>query len=377
LLIGEEEKVRPDERGGLPDLNRIIEWGDRELGEFLERGDRELGEFFQSVREKVMPEGPEASEGTRTLEVMPEEVKRLYVRVLVAQTFVGDGPAPKQVADIYVFMSRIGLSSDSRSEVRQLLANGGMRAKDTVGLAEDLISQVKDDERDMVAFSIIKDMTWISGSDDIMTPDERERIQAVADALVDEPEKVMALADDALEYDATILQGDVKMSELEEHGKRIAASAAAIGIPVAAIYFSGSVVGLSAAGIVSGLATLGLGGVLGLSAMVTGIGVIVLIGAATFVGARWLMGGREREFAKKREYLIQEVLKRHQKAIEDLALDISEIAARMEEYVLNSDRNAADLRRLKDELRVFRSALQALRDKKQGIEDIEGLYATS
>ena len=67
-------------------------------------------------------------------------------------------------------------------------------------------------------------------------------------------------------------------SQIAKSFKDIAAKAGAVGVPLAAIYFSGSVVGFSAAGITSGLATMGLGGLLGFSGMVTGIGTVVLIG---------------------------------------------------------------------------------------------------
>ncbi len=65
-----------------------------------------------------------------------------------------------------------------------------------------------------------------------------------------------------------------------------AAGLAAVGVPLAAVYVSGSVLGLSAAGITSGLAALGLG--LG---MVPGLGVFTLLGAGVFFGVRALLGG--------------------------------------------------------------------------------------
>ena len=57
----------------------------------------------------------------------------------------------------------------------------------------------------------------------------------------------------------------------------------AVGVPITAVVYSGSVAGLSAAGITSGLAALGLG--LG---MVPGIGVAILIGTAAFVGLNYI-----------------------------------------------------------------------------------------
>ncbi|PDW00798.1 hypothetical protein [Candidatus Viridilinea mediisalina] len=68
--------------------------------------------------------------------------------------------------------------------------------------------------------------------------------------------------------------------------KLAAAGLAAVGVPIAAVYVSGSVIGLSAAGITSGLAALGLG--LG---MVPGIGIAVLLGTGAFLGVQALLEG--------------------------------------------------------------------------------------
>ncbi len=62
----------------------------------------------------------------------------------------------------------------------------------------------------------------------------------------------------------------------------VTASLAATGMPVGAVAVSGSVSGLSAAGITSGIATLGLG------SMAAGISVIAGIGVISFVGVKWL-----------------------------------------------------------------------------------------
>ncbi len=76
------------------------------------------------------------------------------------------------------------------------------------------------------------------------------------------------------------------MSEFEKRIKQVASQAKAMGLPVAAIYLSGSVISLSAAGFTSGLAALGLGGVLGFSSMLIGMGVVIVGGVATYQLAR-------------------------------------------------------------------------------------------
>lgn len=84
----------------------------------------------------------------------------------------------------------------------------------------------------------------------------------------------------------------------------------AVGIPVAGVYFSGSVIGLSAAGITSGLAALGLG--LG---MVPGIGVAIVIGAIIFTTLSKVfdIGGK-----RKKEKVLVEKERRAQQTIKNL-----------------------------------------------------------
>lgn len=346
-------------------LDRLLE----EDARTIEDGELALQELWGTAQAQdntgTAEDSPGEPEKIRTLEVMPEEVKVLYVRILVAQCFVDGELNPIKVADIYLFMSKVRLSPDSREEIRRSLAAGEAQPSELVDLAKEVVSKVQDEEKDVVAFSIVKDMTWISRTDGIVLPSARASIRAVSEAFGTEAEEVMKLADKIIEHEEAMIKGDMTASELEKGMKDIVAVAAATSVPVTALFFSGSVVGLSAAGITSGLAALGLGGVLGLSAMVTGIGAVVVLGVAAYLVAHRAMGGKERELAKKREHMIQQIIKQHQDSISDLATDIENIAARMEEYTSRSERNEETLARLKGELRLFKDALGALEGKRE------------
>ena len=97
---------------------------------------------------------------------------------------------------------------------------------------------------------------------------EQRGIRQLAEMLDLDDEKIRFI-EDACVQDEKILDGKLSDSQIAATAKELAARATSVGVPVAAVYLSGSVTGLSAAGIASGLATLGIGGVLGLSAMVT------------------------------------------------------------------------------------------------------------
>ena len=82
------------------------------------------------------------------------------------------------------------------------------------------------------------------------------------------------------------------------------------GIPIAALYLSGSVIGLSAAGITSGLAALGLG-----FGMVSGIGIAILVGIGIFIGTSQVLdiGGKQ-----EKEHLMAERERKAQLVIANL-----------------------------------------------------------
>ena len=137
----------------------------------------------------------------------------------------------------------------------------------------------------------------------------------------------------------------------------------------------GWVSGLGGAGITTGLAALGFGGLLGLSAMVTGIGTVVILGVAVHQGTRYLLATNEREREKRREYLIQQVVKHHQQAMAELTDDIAGLARRMEAGLEQTVRNEERLIALKAELGAFEQALVSLQTSQESFEGRELLGA--
>jgi len=341
-------------------VDRILENWDRKVADAMDEAGSEL--------KNLVGKASQVPGKTIALEARPEETKVLYARVLAAQCLVDGRLDPREVEYLYVFMSRIGLGPDAREEVRHWLGAGEVESEDLARLVEEVVAAVPSDEEE-VAVSLVKDMTQVSRADGAVVPPEEESVWAVAEARFGErAERVIELARKTLDYEEALVKGEISATELEKSLRDIVAVATAASLPITALFFSGSVVGLSAAGITSGLAALGLGGVLGLSAMVTGIGAVVVIGVAAYAGARFLLGGKGRELAKQREHMIQEVMKRHQDAIEDLTEDVTAIGLKLAEYVSQSDRNEARLERLKGDMRMFSAALAELQQAKGKLE---------
>lgn len=122
----------------------------------------------------------------------------------------------------------------------------------------------------------------------------------------------------------------------------------AVGIPIAAVVYSGSVVGLSAAGITSGLAALGLG--LG---MIPGIGVAILIGTGIFMGLNYLLDTGDKR--KKEEHRCERERKA-QLAIENLQETINHLIDRMTKL----QEDAADAKANKEAIQLLNERLTKL-----------------
>jgi len=132
----------------------------------------------------------------------------------------------------------------------------------------------------------------------------------------------------------------------------------AVGVPIAAVYFSGSVIGLSAAGITSGLAAIGLG-----FGMIPGIGIAIVIGTVIFVVVTNLLdvGGKKQ---KEKAQLAKE--RRAEQVIRNLQDTINNLIDRL----MNLEKKAQDAESNREAIHKLQEVIQKLRQiqnsKKQG-----------
>lgn len=131
-------------------------------------------------------------------------------------------------------------------------------------------------------FTLITDMYLVAYADDSLDKEEVTEIKGFAKNLKVKDDQLQAIHKyaQALHKAKDAKGNDDKWKNL---GGEVAAGLASAGVPVAAVAVSGSVFGLSAAGITSGLAALGMG--LG---MASGVGAAAAIGIASYFGVKWL-----------------------------------------------------------------------------------------
>ncbi|WP_423185348.1 hypothetical protein ACO1PK_09215 [Alishewanella sp. d11] len=269
-----------------------------------------------------------------TLSEMSERLKVAYVQIVINMAFSDDAAIDqKEYAEILQLMTRLELSKDSRFELRSYLAS-----IDNLVEVEELLAiidaEAKASHNKSIKISLVKDIINIHMSVnngeylDCPFLRENQKLFGVSDEEIE-------LAVQAIKLDFSMLKDDFTDDALKRGIKELGAKAGAVGVPLAAVYLSGSVVGLSAAGLTSGLATLGLGGVLGFSSMATGIGVAVLIGVGAYKGIRHLTGANELDKAKRRELMLNEIIKQTQRTISYLIEDLNIITSKLNEALQN------------------------------------------
>lgn len=281
----------------------------------------------------------------RPLSAMSPEIKEGYVKVICNFALANDGTVdPTEYAEIVSLMVRIEMDKDSRLNIRNYLVAPDM-AVSLSELLNFLKQEIDAGVSEIAMQSLMKDclyfhrktnpaQTW---SDNVFLKTLQSEI-----GITDEQVETMLLA---LINDEDILRKRKNDSEIKKAIKDTAAKAAAVGVPLTAIYFSGSV-GLSAAGLTSALAHLGLGGLLGFSPMVTGIGIAVLMGVGAYQGVKKVTGLKDVENNKQRELLLQEIIKNSQRGLDYLIEDVNEIAVRLQNAIEKENQDEIKIQKL-------------------------------
>ena len=212
-------------------------------------------------------------EASHTLIDFSDDEKIEYLCV-VASIAIADGDVSnEEISKLREICKQVKLSASGMGKVLSFAENP---SSDEV---HDILTKLSDSQ---LKFTLITDMIFLAFADTKFSEHEKVEIKRVAKELRISQEQV-----DSIEaYVKAVLkaqQSGKATDDLKRLGGDVAAGLTSAGVPIGAVAVSGSVFGLSAAGITSGLAALGLG--LG---MTTGIGVVAAIGVGSYFGVRWL-----------------------------------------------------------------------------------------
>lgn len=292
----------------------------------------------------------------------PDSLKTCYLSVLVWLVHFDDKRIDeRELCEIQLQMTRMKCSADVRRTVRSYLVDPqNLEGSAQIERMLECVPRRLSGKTLDLKCSLMKDAIRVRRATSEGLVRGRSGIRRLAE-LLQLDDDMVAFLEQTCVQEEKIFSGKLSDSQIRGVAKSMAAKATGVGVPIAAIYVSGSVTGLGAAGITSGLAALGLGGILGLSSMLTGIGVVIVAGGAAHKGVRWVLSGSQRNRASLRELMLQEILRLHQKAIINLGEDMSFLGKRVADLSGQMDRNREAIDRLSHEVTLLSRTAGALR----------------
>jgi hypothetical protein len=280
------------------------------------------------------------------LESMNSEIKKAYLKIICNFACSDDDVIDsREYAEILSLIVRIELDSLDRLELRNYIYQTDRR-EDNNDLVRYLEQNVPEGSFEIIKKSLLKDMIYLFRIKNEYECWPQNKFFTTLQQQFEVKDEQIDLMMLAIKNDEEILAQRKNDSEITKSMKEIAAKAGAVGVPLAAIYYSGSVVGMSAAGITSGLATLGMGGILGLSGMVTGIGVVVIVGIGAYKGIKKVTGLSDLENNKQRELMLQAIIKNAQKSLNYLIEDVNAISSQLMIEIENGTETALKIKKI-------------------------------
>lgn len=319
--------------------------GTREKFDEFMRGINKDGfkEFIQIIHDEVGSNDAELDsiDHTLPLSMMTDDIKELYIKFLCNASYMDDRQIDaREYAEIMTLIAINSLSHESRMNIRMYMYNME-EMLNTDELLNRLEQMAPEGSTETIKMSLFKDAVNIRW-DALNLDDDNDA--AKEDPYIKELQDLLGLNDDQayfiideIQNNKDILNERKNDDQIKDKLKETIARAGAVGVPMAAVYLSGSVIGVSAAGITSGLAALGMGGVLGFSSMFTGIGVAVLLGIGAYKGVRKFSGLDDLEKNKEREMMLKEIATNAQKTLNYLVEDINDLNEQLQQALSEID----------------------------------------
>lgn len=314
------------------------------------------GEITDQVSQVVSRDSPSLKKAANQkfidMSQVDEETRLAFYGALFAVALADNSIDKEEVELIFSMMELDGMTETAKRKVQSYII-------EPPSLWECLSSLRTADEQ--LRYGLMINLVDTAWANDELDADEEKAISMAQHEL--------KISDEQLEAIEKFIQ---KMREIRVRGiddnyaadaiKVAASGLSAVGIPIAAVWFSGSVIGLSAAGITSGLA--GLGALIGIGGMVPGIGVAILVGAGIFMGVNALLDtgdkSKKAQFQAEKERKAQLVIKNMQGSINQLVDQISELqekAMSLEASASDAEANREAIRLLTDRLKFMRQSI--------------------
>ncbi len=253
-----------------------------------------------------------------------------------------------EIVAIYESLDVSNLSPEAQKQVRSFL----IEPPDLTSCLEQL-SGASDDLR----YGLMLRLVEVAVADDVVLPAEDQAL-SLGRGFLGVSMKQQDAMEVFLEEVEVVRERGIDDAQAADSLKAATAALTGMGIPAAAIFFSGGVASLGGAGITAGLAALGLG-----FGLVPGLGMAMLLGATGFMAASWALGT-----GKKETQLLEARAERGRLLVANLEPTISVLADRVRELE-REDAGQRDVDSLRSRLRALQRLLAQSRGKESTNSD--------
>lgn len=307
----------------------------------------------------------------KRLQDYPESIKIAYLKVFSLILSVDGVVEPSESAELYRQYAVLNISDEGRVSVNEVLsAQLEADPKSPTIIFSNLIAELKyklqtipENERQSIIYGLYTDMVAVEKQALHFDAPERTLLDTFRMEFWIKSEEADCL-EQKVENDLKLVKGEITEQEYLKAAKKLSAAATGLGIPLAALFFSGTI-GFSAVGITSGLATIGLiaGG-----GMIPGIGVLIVGGVATYKLIEWLSGAKQRELRNKREALLKSILEVHQMAISLIMKDLNKLSDKIIQVSQTAEKNSALIDKLNKQMTLLKQTEFKARETNNQLE---------
>jgi len=257
-------------------------------------------------------------EKVRSLEKMPMKNKLAYCQLLTMMVKEKQPINELKMMELYRLMSNIRIPASKRQEVLTFLFQGH---EEIEVMCNTMLEDVNQQEKNILRFSLIKDLMIISGADSSATPREKIILKEI-EALLEITKEQKNFLLEEYQKDRTFYLEEKKEKFNDQLQKETVAHAFALGIPLSIVYFNGCYWGMGTLGVLSGLEDVGFKKRTKRYSAAVGLGVTIIAALGTYHLVKGIWSYKKKNHLELKDLIKEEMLLIHQRAIRYLEKDI-------------------------------------------------------
>lgn len=262
-------------------------------------------------------------EKIRELNNMPSQTKLKYCKILFIMAGVDEKISSLEMTELYRLMANIKLPQDKRIS---LLENMDKPKEEIKDLNDSLFDGLNHQERNILRFSLVKDLIIIMRADYYESHKEKELFHQLK-YLLSITEEQLSLIEEEYEEDMVFFHQEIAETKARKRFKEIVSTTTALGIPIATLYLKGSFE-KDACIFKSSFRK---------RSNKKDILKAIAIGAASYNVVKWWLGRKTNEQLLMKEYILKDCSNLQERAIAYLKRDINHIQRYLQDIDGNND----------------------------------------